>query len=163
MTTPSWSPFGAPSNWSWSIGAALPRPQRRARRSSIISRGSTIASGSTARWATRLRRPSNMPRTKPIAERRRPSAGTKHMAANNSLAAHLGGGRGSQGGAQQGTGARGEQYLDGLARSHTIAALELFAPDTFPHTKSEHSKTKIILSECPFFRSKPKGRRRTQG
>src|SRR5437667_6200311 len=135
MTTPSWSRFGAPSNWSWSIGAALPRPQRRARRSSIISRRSTIASGSTARWANSLRRPSNRPRTKPIAARLRRSAGTKPIAANNSLAAHLGEGRGSQGGAQQGTGARGEQYLDGFARSHTIAASELLAPDTFPNTK----------------------------
>src|SRR2546428_9496166 len=158
MTTPSWSPFGAPSNWSWSIGTALPRPKRRARHSSIISRRSTIASGSTARWATSLRRLSNMPTTKPIAERRRRSAGTKQIAANNSLAAHLGGGRGSQGGAQQGTGARGEQYLDGLARSHTIAALKLFAPAAVLNTQIRPLETiKNTLSECPFFRSKPMG------
>jgi hypothetical protein len=52
--------------------------------------------------------------------------GNKQLFTNNSLAAHPGGGSGSQGGAQQGTRARGEQYLDGPARSHTLAALELF-------------------------------------
>ena len=57
--------------------------------------------------------------------RRRPW--NKQKTANNSLAAHLGGGQSRQGGAQQGKGARGEQDLDGFARSHTIAALELFA------------------------------------
>src|SRR5437588_7147259 len=60
----------------------------------------------------------------------------KHISTNNSLAAHLGGGRGSQGGAQQGTRARGEQYLDGLARSHTIAALELFVLTNIPNTET---------------------------
>jgi hypothetical protein len=33
----------------------------------------------------------------------------------------------SQGGAQQGTGARGEQYLDGLARSRKMTAPDLFS------------------------------------
>jgi putative transposase len=46
---------------------------------------------------------------------------------NKSLAAHQGGAAGGQGGAQQGTGARGEQYLDGTARSRTITALDLFS------------------------------------
>jgi len=44
----------------------------------------------------------------------------RQNAKNKNLAAHHGGGSDSQGGAQQGTGARGEQYLDGLTRSHTI-------------------------------------------
>jgi hypothetical protein len=54
----------------------------------------------------------------------------KHFFTSNSLAAHLGGGRDGQGGAQQGTGARGEQYLDGPDRSHTLAAAELLDPST---------------------------------
>ncbi len=49
----------------------------------------------------------------------------KHSFTSNSLAAYHGGGRGCQGGAQQGTRARGEQYLDSPARSHTLAAPEL--------------------------------------
>ena len=49
----------------------------------------------------------------------------KHSSQSNFLAAHLGGDSGSQGGAQQGTGARGEQYLDGPSRSHTLAAPKL--------------------------------------
>jgi putative transposase len=46
---------------------------------------------------------------------------------NKSIAAHPGGASDSQGGAQQGTGARGEQYLDGLTRSRTISAPDLFS------------------------------------
>src|SRR5438045_2345532 len=60
----------------------------------------------------------------------------KPIPANNSIAAHPGGGPSSQGGAQQGTGARGEQYLDGSARSHKIAALELFARTVFNNKHS---------------------------
>jgi transposase InsO family protein len=45
---------------------------------------------------------------------------------NKSIAAHPGGAPDSQGGAQQGTGARGEQYLDGLARSRIMPAQDLF-------------------------------------
>lgn len=51
----------------------------------------------------------------------------EHIAKNKSTAAHPGGAPESQGGAQQGTGARGEQYLDALARSRTIAAQDLFS------------------------------------
>src|SRR5579864_3712069 len=47
---------------------------------------------------------------------------------NKSLAAHLGGAANGQGGAQQGTRARGEQYLEGSPRSHTLSAPDLFAP-----------------------------------
>jgi hypothetical protein len=50
----------------------------------------------------------------------------KQTAQNKNVAAHHGGGPDRQGGAQQGTGARGEQYLDGPARSHTIARRILF-------------------------------------
>jgi transposase InsO family protein len=46
---------------------------------------------------------------------------------NKSIAEQPGGAAGGQGGAQQGTGARGEQYLDGTARSRTIAAKDLFS------------------------------------
>ena len=49
---------------------------------------------------------------------KRPNKATK----NNSLAEHFGRRMARQGGAQQGTGARGEQYLDGLAFCHTISA-----------------------------------------
>jgi hypothetical protein len=49
----------------------------------------------------------------------------KQMTANNSLAAHPGGGPSRQGGAQQGTGARGEQYLYGSALRHTILAARI--------------------------------------
>ncbi len=52
--------------------------------------------------------------------------GLKHFCTKQFLAAHLGGGPGSQGGAQQGTGGRGEQYLDGPARSHTLVAPNCF-------------------------------------
>jgi hypothetical protein len=50
----------------------------------------------------------------------------KHNFPNNCSAAHFGGGSRGQGGAQQGTGARGEQYVDGVSRSHTLAAGQLF-------------------------------------
>src|SRR5438445_13349882 len=97
-----------------------------------------------------------MPPSEHIADPRRRSACCERLAASNSLAAHLGGGRGSEGGAQQGTGARGEQYLDGLARSHTIAALKLFAPAAVLNTQIRPLETiKNTLSECPFFRSTP--------
>jgi hypothetical protein len=79
---------------------------------------------------------------------------SKQITSNNSLAAHLGGGPGSQGGAQQGTGARGEQYLDGQDRSHTLRRPELFEFD--PKTPiSNLEQTKNYLTCCPFFRSKP--------
>ena len=75
---------------------------------------------------------------------------------NKILAAHRGEGLGSQGGAQQGTGARGEQYLDGPARSHTIAAGVLFG---YSVSSSQQipaiSNKKSSLADCPFFRSKP--------
>jgi hypothetical protein len=76
----------------------------------------------------------------------------KHISTNNSLAAHLGGGRGSQGGAQQGTGARGEQYLDGLAQSHIIAALELFVPDYPNHSNCNEQNH---LACVRFFEASP--------
>jgi hypothetical protein len=65
---------------------------------------------------------------------------------NDCLAASLGGGWRSQGGAQQGTRARGEQYLDGVSRSHTLAAKQLFG---IAHTNN-------FSATCPFFRSKPR-------
>jgi len=48
-------------------------------------------------------------------------------AKNKSIAAHPGGASDSQGGAQQGTRARGEQYLDGQTRSRTMAPPDLFS------------------------------------
>jgi hypothetical protein len=81
----------------------------------------------------------------------------RHNTKNKILAAHLGGGLGRQGGAQQGTGARGEQYLDGPTRSHTIAAWILFGPSHRPaqiHKNNNDEKTS--LNDCPFFRSKRK-------
>ena len=72
---------------------------------------------------------------------------------NKILKALHGGGPSSQGGAQQGTGARGEQYLDGLDRSHTLARKILFEPSSalkHPHT----IVNKIHLNDSPFFRSK---------
>jgi hypothetical protein len=45
----------------------------------------------------------------------------KQFSASNSLAARLGGGRGGQGGAQQGTGARGEQYLTSAAEPYNAS------------------------------------------
>ena len=74
---------------------------------------------------------------------------------NKILKALHGGGPSSQGGAQQGTGARGEQYLDGLDRSHTLARKILFEPSSalkHPHT----IVNKIHLNDSPFFRSKRK-------
>src|SRR5215469_12845067 len=56
------------------------------------------------------------------------SAPTKQFSKNKSLAAHFGGASNGQGGAQQGTRARGEQYLDGSTRSHTLSAPDLFNP-----------------------------------
>jgi hypothetical protein len=71
---------------------------------------------------------------------------------NKILAAHHGGGWGSQGGAQQGTGARGEQYLDGTNRSHTIAHSGFVLG---PQHRAPKLKTnKNSLSIRPFFRSK---------
>jgi len=49
-------------------------------------------------------------------------------AQNKSVAEQPGVAAGSQGGAQQGTRARGEQYLDGTTRSRTIAPKDLFSP-----------------------------------
>jgi hypothetical protein len=69
----------------------------------------------------------------------------KHTFSNNCLAALLGGGSRGQGGAQQGTRARGEQYLDGASRSHTLAAGQLF----------EITNTNNPSALSPFFRSKP--------
>jgi len=79
-----------------------------------------------------------------------------NMTKNKILAAHHGGGRDCQGGAQQGTGARGEQYLDSPARSHTIAPKVLFGVlfHTHPKQNKFHQNKKNTLTECPFFRSK---------
>ena len=52
-------------------------------------------------------------------------------AKNKFIAAHPGGASDNQGEAQQGTGARGEQYLDGLTRSRKIAAQDLFSSNEF--------------------------------
>src|SRR3989442_13011365 len=75
---------------------------------------------------------------------------------NKILAAHLGGGPGRQGGAQQGTGARGEQYLDGPVRSHTIAAWSLFGASRAPQQIQTGRNHKTSLTDFPFFRSKRK-------
>ena len=56
---------------------------------------------------------------------RGPTTSALQFFTSNFLAAHHGGGLGGQGGAQQGTRARGEQYLDGPARSHTLGAAQL--------------------------------------
>jgi len=81
----------------------------------------------------------------------------KQTAQNKNLAAHHGGGSDSQGGAQQGTGARGEQYLDGPARSHIIARRILFGT-SIAHTQTSKAKTeKSSLNTYPFFRSKRTG------
>jgi len=65
---------------------------------------------------------------------------------NKILAAHRGEGLGSQGGAQQGTGARGEQYLDSPARSHTLAAGILFGLPPMPKGSTTHQQqTKTLL------------------
>src|SRR3989442_3619532 len=75
---------------------------------------------------------------------------------NKILAAHLGGGPGRQGGAQQGRGARGEQSLDGPVRSHTIAAWSLFGASRAPQQIQTGRNHKTSLTDCPFFRSKRK-------
>jgi hypothetical protein len=77
---------------------------------------------------------------------------TKQIITNNSLAEHFGEGPSSQGGAQQGTGARGEQYLDGSDRSHTMRLGNCLIPRP-PISNSD--QTKNYLTDCPFFRSKP--------
>ena len=77
------------------------------------------------------------------------------MTKNKNLAEHHDGGPGSQGGAQQGTGARGEQYLDGLARSHKIARKGLFGISTMRRARTNpYQSQKSSLTDCPFFRSK---------
>src|SRR3954469_10089079 len=82
----------------------------------------------------------------------------KQMTRNKILAEHHDGGPDGQGGAQQGTGARGEQYLDGPARSHKIARKVLFRTSTRGAPKQIHtSHKKSSLTACPFFRSKRKG------
>src|SRR5947207_2966579 len=82
----------------------------------------------------------------------------KQITKNKNLAAHHGGGSDSQGGAQQGTGARGEQYLDGPTRSHTIAPKVLFGISSRCAPKQiGPGKRKNSLTECPFFRSKRNG------
>ena len=65
---------------------------------------------------------------------------------NKSLAGHQGEGLCCQGGAQQGTGARGEQYLDSTALRPTLAAR--ICLESRPLT--------ILSNTRPFFRSKPK-------
>jgi hypothetical protein len=72
---------------------------------------------------------------------------------NKILATHHGEGPGGQGGAQQGTGARGEQYLDGLARSHKIQSRILFGTSRAPK-QTQLTTKKNSLSRCPVFRSK---------
>src|SRR4051794_27601712 len=79
----------------------------------------------------------------------------KQMTRNKILAEHHDGGPDGQGEAQQGTGARGEQYLDGPARSHKIARKVLFRTSTRGAPKQIHtSHKKSSLTDCPFFRSK---------
>jgi transposase InsO family protein len=62
----------------------------------------------------------------------------EHKLKNKSLAEHPGEATGGQGGAQQGTGARGEQYLEGTARSRTIAAKDLFSPNKKIPSNPDH-------------------------
>jgi hypothetical protein len=78
----------------------------------------------------------------------------KQTTKNKNLAAHHGGGPDSQGGAQQGTGARGEQYLDGRARSHTIVRRVLFGTSKPYAPKYIINQLQNALTDCPFFRSK---------
>jgi hypothetical protein len=78
----------------------------------------------------------------------------KQTTKNKNLAAHHGGGPDSQGGAQQGTGARGEQYLDGRARSHTIVRRVLFGTSKPYAPKYIVNQLQNTLTDCPFFRSK---------
>ena len=80
------------------------------------------------------------------------------MTKNKTLAKHHDGGLDSQGGAQQGTGARGEQYLDGPTRSHTIAARILFGTHNSASKQTLISNKKSSLAEYPFFRSKRNSR-----
>ena len=68
------------------------------------------------------------------------------MTQNKILAEHHDGGPDGQGGAQQGTGARGEQYLDGLARSHKIARKVLFGTSPSGVPKQIHTSHKKILA-----------------
>src|SRR6185436_12179926 len=83
---------------------------------------------------------------------------TKQKAKSKTLAAPLGRRPGCQGGAQRGGrgGTRREQYLDSPAFDHTLAARVLFlaAVPTFGYD----SKQKLSLTDCPFFRSKPRRR-----
>lgn len=81
----------------------------------------------------------------------------RQNAKNKNLAARHGGGSDRQGGAQQGTRARGEQYLDGLTRSHTIPR-RIFVWDLSNRALKQInvSKPKSSLTDCPFFRSKRK-------
>lgn len=75
---------------------------------------------------------------------------------NKTLSASDGGGPGGQGGAQQGTGARGEQYLDGRDRSHTLARRILFEPSSA--LKLSLTINQIPISRTTFFRSKRRSR-----
>jgi hypothetical protein len=77
----------------------------------------------------------------------------KTSSKNKILAARHGFGPGCQGGAQQGTRARGEQYLDSPARSQIMGLPILFG--TSRATKQNQStQKKNSLSRCPVFRSK---------
>src|SRR6516162_2222839 len=131
-----WKPFGAPLNWSWFIVQPLPRHNRRAWRSSTISKCFITGSAGTALWVIKVRLISK-PVTTELMNQTFP---------NQSLAAPQAGGLCSQGGAQQGTRARGEQYLDGTDRSLILAAQDCLASQTTP---------KIPSDICPLFRSKP--------
>jgi len=71
---------------------------------------------------------------------------------NKTLSAFHGGGPGRQGGAQQGTGARGEQDFDGGDRSHTLARRILFEPSSA--LKHPSTINQIPLNRTPLFRSK---------
>ena len=76
----------------------------------------------------------------------------KQTSKNKILAAHHEGGPGGQGGAQQGTGARGEQYLDGPELPHTLVRTILFGNLTRAPQQTHNNKNS--LTECPIFRSK---------
>src|ERR1041384_5313172 len=106
---PPWKPSGARSKWRWSTRSkrSLLPGSKRAQPCSITSKSFTTANGCTALWAIAARPTSSTPTTEGHAMRER-----KQSCKNKILAAHHGVGRGCQGGAQQGTGARGEQYLD---------------------------------------------------
>src|SRR5206468_1849919 len=140
--------FGARSNWNWFTGKprALPLARKLVARSSNTLKCFTTGSGSTVLWITGRQKDSNSRTIEPPMLEEQNSK-------NKILAAHLGGGLGSQGGAQQGTGARGEQYLDGLARSHTIAAWILFGTSHAPKYIHAGRNEKTSLTDCPFFRS----------